>query len=150
MTEHSHLTVKNNTIVSVDAMGGDHGPSTIIAGLLLSTKQHSNIKFLVHGPEDQLAPLIEKHRLSKFCTIVHADSAVSMDDKPSQVMRHGKGTSMWSAITSVKQKEAGSCVSCGNTGALMAISMVRLRKLPGITVQRLQFYGHHLGLIGSM
>ena len=132
MTEHSHLTVKNNTIVSVDAMGGDHGPSTIIAGLLLSTKQHSNIKFLVHGPEDQLAPLIEKHRLSKFCTIVHADSAVSMDDKPSQVMRHGKGTSMWSAITSVKQKEAGSCVSCGNTGALMAISMVRLRKLPGI------------------
>ena len=132
MTEHSHLTVKNNTIVSVDAMGGDHGPSTIIAGLLLSTKQHSNIKFLVHGPEDQLAPLIEKHRLSKFCTIVHADSAVSMDDKPSQVMRHGKGTSMWSAITSVKQKEADSCVSCGNTGALMAISMVRLRKLPGI------------------
>ena len=132
MTEHSHLTVKNNTIVSVDAMGGDHGPSTIIAGLLLSTKQHSNIKFLVHGPEDQLAPLIKKHRLSKFCTIVHADSAVSMDDKPSQVMRHGKGTSMWSAITSVKQKEAGSCVSCGNTGALMAISMVRLRKLPGI------------------
>ena len=113
-------------------MGGDHGPSTIIAGLLLSTKQHSNIKFLVHGPEDQLAPLIEKHQLSKFCTIVHADSAVSMDDKPSQVMRHGKGTSMWSAITSVKQKEAGSCVSCGNTGALMAISMVRLRKLPGI------------------
>ena len=69
MTEHSHLTAKNNTIVSVDAMGGDHGPSTIIAGLLLSTKQHSNIKFLVHGPEDQLAPLIEKHRLSKFCTI---------------------------------------------------------------------------------
>jgi glycerol-3-phosphate acyltransferase PlsX len=132
MIEHSHLTVKNNTIVSVDAMGGDHGPSTIIAGLLLSTKQHSNIKFLVHGPEDQLAPLIEKHRLSKFCTIVHADSAVSMDDKPSQVMRHGKGTSMWSAITSVKQKEADSCVSCGNTGALMAISMVRLRKLPGI------------------
>ena len=132
MTEHSHLTAKNNTIVSVDAMGGDHGPSTIIAGLLLSTKQHSNIKFLVHGPEDQLAPLIEKHRLSKFCTIVHADSAVSMDDKPSQVMRHGKGTSMWSAITSVKQKEADSCVSCGNTGALMAISMVRLRKLPGI------------------
>ena len=132
MTEHSHLTVKNNTIVSVDAMGGDHGPSAIIAGLLLSTKQHSNIEFLVHGPEDKLAPLIEKHQLSKFCTIVHADSAVSMDDKPSQVMRHGKGTSMWSAITSVKQKEADSCVSCGNTGALMAISMVRLRKLPGI------------------
>ena len=132
MTENSHLTSKNKTIVSVDAMGGDQGPSAIIAGLLLSTKQYQDIEFLVHGPEDQLAPLIKKHQLSKFCTIVHADSIVSMDDKPSQVMRHGKGTSMWSAVTSVKQQEADACVSCGNTGALMAISMVRLRKLPGI------------------
>jgi glycerol-3-phosphate acyltransferase PlsX len=86
----------------------------------------------VHGPEKVLAPLIDKHNLEEFCTIVHAERTVSMDDKPSQVMRHGKGTSMWSAVTSVKQQEADACVSCGNTGALMAISMVRLRKMAGI------------------
>ena len=57
---------KNKTIVSVDAMGGDQGPSAIIAGLLLSTKQYQDIEFLVHGPEDQLAPLIKKHQLSKL------------------------------------------------------------------------------------
>ena len=55
-----------------------------------------------------------------------------MDDKPSQVMRHGEGTSMWSCIESVKQGEATVAVSCGNTGALMAVSMIRLRKLPGV------------------
>ncbi len=55
-----------------------------------------------------------------------------MTDKPSQVMRNGKGTSMWSALEAVKQKEATVAVSCGNTGALMALSMIRLRKLPGI------------------
>ena len=134
MTENAHTTEKANTsvIVSIDAMGGDQGPGVIIAGVLLSTKQHKNIKFLVHGPEDLLEPLIKKYKLSNFCTIVHADRTVSMDDKPSQVMRSGKGTSMWSAVTSVKHKEADCCVSCGNTGALMAISMIRLRKLPGI------------------
>ena len=84
------------------------------------------------APKKLLKPLIDKHNLEEFCTIVHAERTVSMDDKPSQVMRHGKGTSMWSAVTSVKQQEADACVSCGNTGALMAISMVRLRKLAGI------------------
>ena len=39
---------------------------------------------------------------------------------------------MWGAIDSVKNGEATVAVSCGNTGALMALSMIRLRKLPGI------------------
>jgi glycerol-3-phosphate acyltransferase PlsX len=55
-----------------------------------------------------------------------------MEEKPSHVMRHGKDTSMWSAIESVRNGEATVAVSCGNTGALMLVSMVRLRKLPGI------------------
>jgi phosphate acyltransferase len=55
-----------------------------------------------------------------------------MEDKPSQVMRHGDGTSMWSAIDAIKQGQAQAAVSCGNTGALMAVSMIRLRKLPGV------------------
>jgi len=62
----------------------------------------------------------------------HAPRVVTMQDKPSQVMRHGDGTSMWSAITSVREGEAQVAVSCGNTGALMAVSMIRLRKLPGV------------------
>ena len=55
-----------------------------------------------------------------------------MNDKPAQVMRHGQGTSMFSAIDAVKDGEAPVAVSCGNTGALMAVSMLRLRKLPGV------------------
>jgi glycerol-3-phosphate acyltransferase PlsX len=55
-----------------------------------------------------------------------------MDDKPSQVLRHGKNTSMWSALESVRSGDATVAVSCGNTGALMALSMIRLRKLPGV------------------
>jgi len=57
---------------------------------------------------------------------------VSMTDKPAQVVRHGQGSSMWSALESVRAGEATVCVSCGNTGALMLMSVIRLRKLPGI------------------
>jgi glycerol-3-phosphate acyltransferase PlsX len=55
-----------------------------------------------------------------------------MSDKPSQVMRNGKRTSMWSAVDCVRAGEAQAVVSCGNTGALMAVSMLRLRKMPGV------------------
>lgn len=126
------MQTDKQVVVSIDAMGGDKGPGVVIAGLLLARRENPNIKFLVHGPSDQLQPLINKHKMDDCCTIVHADDVVAMTDKPSQVMRHGKKTSMWSAINSVRAKDADACVSCGNTGALMAVSMVRLRKLPGV------------------
>ena len=111
MTEITSQSVSadETVVVSIDAMGGDRGPGVIIAGLLLSIKQHSNIRFLVHGPENQIKSLIINYNLQNFCTIVHAERTVSMDDKPSQVMRHGKDTSMWSAVTSVKQLEDTYC-----------------------------------------
>ena len=88
---------------------------------------------VLHGDEAILRPLVDRKReLRDRCTIRHAARVVTMHDKPSQVMRHGEGTSMWGAIDSVKNGEATVAVSCGNTGALMALSMIRLRKLPGI------------------
>ncbi|WP_108853397.1 phosphate acyltransferase PlsX [Defluviimonas aquaemixtae] len=120
-------------VISVDAMGGDRGPAAVVAGMAESADKNPDIEFIVHGPEDELRRLISHRRgLSERCTIRHAAGVVTMQDKPSQVMRHGEGTSMWSAIESVKNGEATVAVSCGNTGALMAISMIRLRKLPGI------------------
>jgi glycerol-3-phosphate acyltransferase PlsX len=55
-----------------------------------------------------------------------------MTDKPSHVMRHGKDTSMWAAIDELREGRAEACVSCGNTGALMAVAMLRLRRAEGV------------------
>jgi len=120
-------------VISVDAMGGDAGPAVVVAGIAKSAEKNPNIGFILHGPEDELAPLVAKRRiLADRVVIRHVDSVVTMDDKPSQVMRNGKGTSMWSALDAVKNGEAAGVVSCGNTGALMALSMLRLRKVPGV------------------
>jgi phosphate acyltransferase len=124
---------KGPVVISVDAMGGDRGPSAVIAGIAESAAADADIRYIVHGPEAELKRLIGRRRaLADRCTIRHAGGVVSMSDKPSHVMRHGAGTSMWSAIDSVRDGEAGAAVSCGNTGALMAVSMIRLRKLPGV------------------
>ncbi len=113
-------------------MGGDRGPAAIVAGMSKSAEKNSDIRFIVHGPQSELAPLIAKRKIERICEIRDANEIVSMDAKPSHVMRHGKKTSMWSAIESVRSGDADVCVSCGNTGALMAVSMIRLRKVEGV------------------
>jgi glycerol-3-phosphate acyltransferase PlsX len=120
-------------VISVDAMGGDRGPAAVVAGLAEAARRHDNLAALLHGDERLLAPLVARFPvLAGRVTLRHTDRVVTMEDKPAQVMRHGVGTSMWSAIDAVKDGEASVAVSCGNTGALMAVSMLRLRKLPKV------------------
>lgn len=120
-------------VISVDAMGGDHGPATVVAGLAVSAAALPDIDFVLHGNEAELAPLLARRpTLKGRVTVVHAEGIVRMEDKPSQVLRTGSNTSMWSTIESVREGKAQAAVSCGNTGALMAVSMIRLRKLPGV------------------
>ncbi|PIE18160.1 MAG: phosphate acyltransferase [Proteobacteria bacterium] len=119
-------------VISVDAMGGDRGPAAVVSGLRKFLSKTPNARILLHGPKAELKPLVKKRKIKDRVKIVDAGEVVSMGDKPSQVMRSGKGTSMWSAIEAVRNKEAQVCVSCGNTGALMALSMLRLRKMPGV------------------
>lgn len=121
------------TVISLDAMGGDRGPAAVVGGMADAANRDPGLEFILHGDEAVLAPLLARHPgLGSRVVLCHAPRVVTMQDKPAQVMRSGKGTSMWSAIDSVKAGEARVAVSCGNTGALMAISMVRLRKLPGV------------------
>ncbi len=120
-------------VISVDTMGGDLGPATVIAGCARSAEKNPDIGFILHGPKDQLEPLVAKRKtLTGRCEIRDTPGVVTMDDKPSHVVRHGKDTSMWSAIEAVRDGDAEVCVSCGNTGALMALSMIRLRKMEGV------------------
>jgi len=129
----SPVSGAKQTIISVDAMGGDLGPKAVVAGMALSAKKNPEIGFIVSGDQAQLQELLQNHPVLKGrCEVRHADEVVSMQDKPSQVMRSGKKTSMWAAVEAVKSGAAAVCVSCGNTGALMAVSMIRLRKLPSV------------------
>lgn len=122
-----------SVVISVDAMGGDRGPVAVIAGMAEIAEKNPDIRFIVHGPEAELSRLIARRRgLAERVEIRDAPGVVTMNDKPGQVIRNAQGTSMLGAVESVRNGEASVAVSCGNTGALMALSMIRLRKLPGV------------------
>lgn len=125
--------MKEPTVISVDTTGGDRGVSTIIAGLAKSAKKNPDIRFILHGNAEELEKQLRRRSsLRDLCTLHNAEGTVPMDAKPSAVLRNAKGTSMLGALESVANGEAHVAVSCGNTGALMALSMLKLRKAPGV------------------
>lgn len=119
-------------VLSVDAMGGDKGPATVVAGLAKFLRKLPEAKIIIHGPETELKPLIIKHNIGDRVSIHDASDIVEMTDKPKEAFRKGDSTSMWSAIEAVRAGQASVCVSCGNTGALMLMSTIRLRKTDGV------------------
>lgn len=119
--------------VSVDAMGGDQGPQAVVEGCARSIAKNPDLHILLHGDSATLDPLVARHAsLHARISVRHSPDSVKMDDKPAQVMRNGRQTSMWHALGVQRTGDAQATVSCGNTGALMAVAMLQLRKMPGV------------------
>jgi len=119
--------------IAVDAMGGDEGVRTMISGAALARRRHDRFKFLLVGDGAQIEQALEAHpNMREASEILHCDDVVGGDEKPTQALRRAKTTSMGLAIQAVKNGEAGAAVSAGNTGALMAMSKLALRTMPGI------------------
>ena len=119
--------------ISLDAMGGDGGPGVVVPGAALALKRQPDLRFLFFGARPRIEAELAAHKeLSARSSIQHTDIAVEMQDKPSQAVRRGRGSSMWLALEAVQKGEADCMVSAGNTGALMAMAKLCLRTMPGI------------------
>ena len=127
----------DSVTIALDVMGGDDAPTMVLEGanaaLSSSSRAAYAITFLLFGDETIIAPALEKFpKLRNACEIIHTDISISSDEKPSSALRKGRNSSMGLAIKSIKEDKAHAVVSCGNTGALMALSKILLSTLPGI------------------
>jgi glycerol-3-phosphate acyltransferase PlsX len=119
--------------IALDAMGGDKAPESVIQGARLVLREYPDTRFIFFGRESVIGPLIARNRQLASCSqIIHADTVVAMDEKPSVALRSGRDSSMRYALNAVQDRKACAMVSAGNTGALMAMSKFVLKTLPGI------------------
>lgn len=127
--------MSNPLTISLDAMGGDHGPETVIGGAEIVLGRKPDLRFEIFGEEAAVAPLLDAHPKVKDASNFHdCEISISMEDKPSQALRRGRYKSgMWRSVDAVKQGNASVCVSAGNTGALMAMSKFCLRTQAGVS-----------------
>ena len=98
--------------LSVDCMGGDHGPRVTLAACRRFLQNHPDAHLLLVGRAEALSgfddPRVE---------VVATTEVVEMDDPLEVALRKKKDSSMRVAIEQVKTGQAQAAVSAGNTGA---------------------------------
>ncbi len=121
------MTFSTPITLSVDCMGGDHGPRVTLAACRRFLQRHPDARLLLVGRAEALGALTDPR-----VRIVEATEVVEMDDPVEVALRKKKDSSMRVAIEQVKNGEAQAAVSAGNTGALMAVARYLLKTLDGI------------------
>ena len=122
----------NKTVIAVDAMGGDLGPSVVVPGAIEAARQ-TGAKILLVGNEATLDG--ELNRLSPSgvdLEIVHAPEVAGMDEKPSDILRRKKNASIQVACRLVRDGAAQGVVSAGHSGASVACGMFIMGSIPGV------------------
>jgi glycerol-3-phosphate acyltransferase PlsX len=120
--------------IAVDAMGGDHGPAVTVPGALAAARGENGepCRIVLVGKRDALEAELARHDVPETVEVVDAAQVVTMEDKPSEVLRRKKDSSIQVACRLVKDGRADGVVSAGNTGATLACGMFILGRIKGI------------------
>ena len=125
----------NSVRLAVDAMGGDFGPSVVVPGALQGARE-TGAKVLLVGIEEeirkQIAELKAEDGEGELFEVVNATQIIEMTDKPSEVVRGKRDSSMHVACKLVRQGEADAFISAGNSGVAYACGMFIIGRIPGV------------------
>lgn len=122
--------------IAIDVMGGDHAPTASLQACenYLKNNPDSEVFFHLYGKSEVLTPIIQSYQsLPQKSAVIHCAEVIDANVKPFAALRGFDNASMKMAINSVKNKESDCVISAGNTGALMALSKIILKNIPGIS-----------------
>lgn len=115
-------------------MGGEGGISVTLPAAAQALQANPELQLCLVGNSNRMDAFLSKFPdpIRQRMHIVHTEGCVSDDDKPANVLRSGKQSSMFKAVELLKGGEVQAAVSAGNTGALIMIGRHLLKTIPGI------------------
>ena len=117
------------TVVAIDAMGGDHAPRAVVEGALAAARD-PGLEVVLVGRTANLVPLLS--RAPSNVRLQDAADVVDMADQPAATIRQKRRSSIMVGLELLQRGDAGAFVSFGNTGAIMAASLITLGRIPGV------------------
>ncbi|MBD3335589.1 MAG: phosphate acyltransferase PlsX [Candidatus Eisenbacteria bacterium] len=120
--------------IGVDAMGGDHGPERIVRGAVEAARAHSSEwQVVLVGDQEAIQPCLAGMKLDGLqVPVVHTTQNVSMSDRAVESIRRSPDASIVVASRMLRKGELDAVVSAGNTGAVVAASLLHLGRVPGV------------------
>lgn len=119
--------------IVLDAMGSDHHPAPDVEGAVAAAREFSDTIILVGDPKRIETELAKHDTTGLALEVKPADEVIEMTDAPSVIARSKPNSSMHVGMNLVKTGEGDAFVTCGNTGAALAIATLRtLRRIPGV------------------
>jgi phosphate acyltransferase len=107
--------------VAVDALGGDNAPDEIVAGA--ASVSSPEVEPVLVGPAGTRTGGLR---------LVEASAEIGMHEQPVDAVRGKPDSSLVRAVRMVADGDAEAIVSAGSTGAVLAASLLHVRRLPGV------------------
>ncbi|MEX1211583.1 MAG: phosphate acyltransferase PlsX [Balneolaceae bacterium] len=125
--------MSESMIIAVDAAGGDYYPKNPVVGALEALNERDDLSVLLAGPESMILKELEGRDYDEArLRVVDAPEVITMKESPSSAVKGKRNSSIVASLMLQKEGTCQGFVSSGNTGALLAASVLILGKLPGV------------------
>jgi glycerol-3-phosphate acyltransferase PlsX len=118
--------------ISVDGMGGDFAPQSVVSGSVQAVCEY-DVHVILVGIESKLKAELAKHSIpANRIEVVDASEVVAMDEPATTAVRRKKNSSLRVAVDLASAGKADGIISAGNTGAMYATVKFMVGSLPGV------------------
>lgn len=125
---------KDIITISIDAMGTDNAPKSEIAGAIEAVNENDDINIILVGDQNIIERELEKYPYDKNrIKIHHCSEVIEMHESPTEALKKKQDSSILVGLKLNKQKEADAFISMGNTGAVMAASLLTLGRIANVS-----------------
>jgi len=113
--------------ISIDAMGGDYAPEEVVKGAVLALEER-NLKIIFLGDEEKIKEELKEYKFKKNnFTIINCKESIATGEFPISALRKKKESSIMVGMDLLKNNQADAFISAGNSGAIMAAALLKLR-----------------------
>jgi len=120
--------------IAVDAMGGDGAPHVEVEGAVDAVRDDRGVRVVLVGEERAVRKELERLGQSTHprLRIEPATERIEMGEDPARQVKRKKGASISIATRLLKEAGVDGLVSAGNTGAVVASSLLTLGRIQGV------------------
>ena len=129
-----HIAMTSMIKIIIDCFGGDHSPEANVDGAVAALASFPDLQLVLSGDEATIRQCLEGRSWdASRLEILHAPQVIGCDEKPTDVIRLKRESSMIKAIRMLRDDDSvAGLVSTGATGALVAGTLTRIGRLRGV------------------